>query len=174
MKPAEALLLDEMAEVARRHAHGAGIVYTLSRSDAEKVKSGCGLLEVTFAKRAWLNSTARQVAQGLYERGLRSASYHAGCAPAQRRSIQTAWQAGQLQIVVATIAFGLGIDKPGEYGAAPPSTSTTSESLAVSTPCFEHGADVRFVLHHTMSKSLEAYYQVTAPLDGSYSASTHS
>ncbi|KAL1510601.1 hypothetical protein AB1Y20_006902 [Prymnesium parvum] len=105
-KPAEPALLDEMAAVCRRHG-GGGIVYTLSRADAEKV------------------------AGGLVERGVVAAAYHAGCDSAQRRSLQAAWQAGAAQVVVATIAFGLGIDKP----------------------------DVRFVLHHTMSKSLEAYYQ---------------
>ena len=108
-KPSDAeALLDDMAAVAKRHGRAAaGIVYTLSRADAEKV------------------------AHGMRQRGLSAAAYHAGCEAPQRRSVQGAWQAGHVQLVVATIAFGLGIDKP----------------------------DVRFVLHHTVSKSLEAYYQ---------------
>ena len=101
-------LVDQMADVAlRTHGGSAGIVYTLSRADAERVAAGLG------------------------ERGVRCAAYHAGIDGEQRQLIQGAWQAGELQVVVATIAFGLGIDKP----------------------------DVRFVLHHTCSKSLESYYQ---------------
>lgn len=100
--------LDEMAHVARQvHAGQPGIVYTLSRTDAERT------------------------AVGLTERGVSAAVYHAGCDAGGRMAVQEAWEAGRVQVVVATIAFGLGIDKP----------------------------DVRFVLHHTMSKSLEAYYQ---------------
>ena len=96
-----------MVAVARGHAGGAGIVYTLSRADAEKV------------------------AAGFCARGVRAAAYHAGLDGAQRHRVQASWQQGGTPVVVATVAFGLGIDKP----------------------------DVRFVLHHTTSKSLEAYYQ---------------
>lgn len=104
----EAALLDEMAALALRDFPSqAGIVYTLSRADAEKV------------------------ADGLQRRGVRCAPYHAGVDALSRQSMQAAWQSGRMQIVVATIAFGMGIDKP----------------------------DVRFVFHHSMSKSLEAYYQ---------------
>ncbi len=108
-KPAtDALLLDEMAAIAlRTFPRGSGIVYTLSRADAERVSAGL---------------CARRVA---------AACYHAGCDLPTRQRVQAAWHAGSLQLVVATVAFGLGIDKP----------------------------DVRFVLHHTLSKSLEAYYQ---------------
>jgi ATP-dependent helicase YprA (DUF1998 family) len=55
----------------------------------------------------------------------------AGVDGSRRAAIQAAWHSGQVQVVVATVAFGLGIDK----------------------------SDVRFVLHATMSKSMESYYQ---------------
>ena len=93
---------------------GAGIVYTLSRADAERVQ------------------------QGLWQRQVKCACYHAGCEAQRRQQVQQAWQSGAVQVVVATVAFGLGIDKP----------------------------DVRFVLHHTVSKSLYAlaHESTTLPL----------
>ena len=43
---------------------------------------------------------------------MRSAHYHAGMTPKQRMEVQNAWRGGVVQVVVATIAFGMGIDKP--------------------------------------------------------------
>lgn len=57
--------------------------------------------------------------------------YHGGLSGPQRILAQQRWQRGDVQVVCATIAFGMGIDKP----------------------------DVRFVIHHTLSKAIEGYYQ---------------
>ncbi|MBF4567744.1 RecQ family ATP-dependent DNA helicase [Plantibacter sp. VKM Ac-2880] len=63
--------------------------------------------------------------------GRRVAAYHAGLKPKDRRAVHDRWRAGELDVVVATSAFGMGIDR----------------------------ADVRFVLHATTTESLDAYYQ---------------
>ncbi|EFN55525.1 hypothetical protein CHLNCDRAFT_133956 [Chlorella variabilis] len=60
-----------------------------------------------------------------------SAAVHAGMTPKQRMQVQNDWRTGRVQVVVATIAFGMGVDK----------------------------ADVRYVIHFTLSKSMEGYYQ---------------
>lgn len=70
-------------------------------------------------------------ADRLAERGWKVRPYHAGLSPAQRQAAQTAFAAGELQIVVATNAFGMGIDR----------------------------ADVRAVIHLGPPGSIEAYYQ---------------
>lgn len=58
--------------------------------------------------------------------------YHAGQSKAERKMVQAAWLQGQIKVVCATIAYGMGIDMP----------------------C------VRFVIHLSLAKSLEGYYQV--------------
>lgn len=71
------------------------------------------------------------LASDLQRRGIRCAAYHAGLPSADRRRIQEAFTRDTVRIIVATNAFGLGIDKP----------------------------DVRLVIHHDLPDSLEAYYQ---------------
>ncbi len=89
-------------------AEGAGIIYTGTRRDAEEVAE-----------------FVRDVA------GIETRHYHAALDAEARAETQDAFMAGDLPIVVATNAFGMGIDRP----------------------------DVRFVLHYTMPGTLEAYYQ---------------
>ena len=74
-----------------------------------------------------------EIAETLKVNGVRAAAYHAGMDSAQRSRIQDAFLMQEVDVIVATIAFGMGIDKP----------------------------DVRFVIHYDMPKSLEAYYQET-------------
>jgi ATP-dependent DNA helicase RecQ len=78
-----------------------------------------------------LQETAERVADALKQRGYRAGFYHAGLADEQRAAVQEAFMAGAVSIVVATIAFGMGIDK----------------------------ADIRAVYHFNLPKSIENYVQ---------------
>jgi len=104
-------VLESMANTIKSTYKGqSGIVYCLSRQNCE------------------------DIAEKLHkEHGIKAHHYHAGMEPREKTSVQKQWQAGQYHVIVATIAFGMGIDKP----------------------------DVRFVIHHTIPKSLEGYYQET-------------
>jgi ATP-dependent DNA helicase RecQ len=95
--------------IAERHAGDAGIVYCLSRAKVE------------------------DTAAALAEAGVRALPYHAGLDASQRARNQDRFINEDGVVIVATIAFGMGIDKP----------------------------DVRFVAHLDLPKSIEAYYQET-------------
>lgn len=84
-----------------------GLVYTATRKDAERY------------------------AQLISERGVPAAAFHAGLKPTERSRVQEEFMADRLDVVVATSAFGMGIDKP----------------------------NVRFVLHASVPESLDSYYQ---------------
>lgn len=73
------------------------------------------------------------VSQKLRSFGIRARPYHAQLEPEFRTKAQQGWYSGQYQVIVATVAFGMGINK----------------------------LDVRYVIHHSISKSLENYYQET-------------
>ncbi|MFZ5896608.1 MAG: RecQ family ATP-dependent DNA helicase [Myxococcota bacterium] len=96
-----------IAQIVASRRGESGIVYCLSRRSTEAT------------------------AEHLLGQGLRAAHYHAGLDAAERARVQDAFRSGSVDVVVATIAFGMGIDKP----------------------------DVRFVLHHDLPRSIEGYYQ---------------
>jgi ATP-dependent DNA helicase RecQ len=98
---------NDILGIARRHAGESGIVYCLSRKSVESTAE-------------WLRS-----------HGVRAAAYHAGLADQERTRTQDAFARDEVDVVVATIAFGMGIDK----------------------------SNVRFVVHRDMPKSIEAWYQ---------------
>ena len=80
-----------------------------------------------------LQSTAEQVATHLQRQGVRALAYHAGLPDEHRHEAQDAFMSGRTPVIVATIAFGMGIDK----------------------------ADIRAVYHYNLPKSLENYMQET-------------
>lgn len=73
----------------------------------------------------------REIAEMLTSRGISAASYHAGLTPEDKNERQNLWKEGRIRVMVATNAFGMGIDKP----------------------------DVRTVIHMDVPPSLEEYYQ---------------
>ena len=99
--------VQQVEEVIRRHAGEAGIVYCIRRKDVDAV------------------------AAALASRGHRVAAYHAGMNADERREAQEAFASERVDIIVATVAFGMGIDR----------------------------SNVRFIVHAGMPKSLEHYQQ---------------
>ena len=99
--------IDQFIEVINRHQNEAGIVYCISRKEVE--------------------STAAAFRQ----LGITALPYHAGLSAEERQQNQDAFLGEQANVIVATVAFGMGIDK----------------------------SNVRYVIHAGMPKSLEAYQQ---------------
>ncbi len=97
----------EVVRLARARRGDSGIVYCLSRKSTEST------------------------AQLLREAGISADAYHAGMDAADRSRVQEAFADDDLDVVVATVAFGMGIDKP----------------------------NVRYVIHRDMPRSIESYYQ---------------
>lgn len=93
--------------IEHRYRNATGLIFCLSTQDTE------------------------DLAQYMSNLGHKSAYYHAKLTSTRRTKVQKEWTEGKIKIIVATNAFGMGIDK----------------------------ADVRYVIHHTMPKSLEEYYQ---------------
>ncbi len=88
-------------------------------------EQGCGIIYVNSRKRS------KEVAELLVSNGIKADFYHAGLPQEMRDRKQVAWTAGETRVIIATNAFGMGIDK----------------------------ADVRFVIHWDCPDSIEAYYQ---------------
>ncbi|CAH2034723.1 unnamed protein product [Thlaspi arvense] len=103
------VVVDEIAEFIRESYSNneSGIVYCFSRKECE------------------------QIAGDLRERGISADYYHAEMDVNMREKVHMRWSKNKLQVIVGTVAFGMGINKP----------------------------DVRFVIHHSLSKSMETYYQ---------------
>ncbi len=99
----------ELIKFIKQHPNKSGIIYCLSRKKVE------------------------ELAETLQVNGINAVPYHAGMDATTRSATQDAFLMEDAHVIVATIAFGMGIDKP----------------------------DVRFVIHYDMPKSLEAYYQET-------------
>ncbi|MCE3227345.1 MAG: recQ [Bacteroidetes bacterium] len=102
-------VIKEIIKYVKQNNGKSGIIYCLSRKKVE------------------------EIAEALKVNGIKAAPYHAGLDAKERAKTQDAFLMEELNVIVATIAFGMGIDKP----------------------------DVRYVIHHDIPKSLEGYYQET-------------
>jgi ATP-dependent DNA helicase RecQ len=100
---------DQLKAFLKTRPDEAGIVYALSRKRVE------------------------MIAERLVAAGISAAPYHAGLQTSERKRVQDAFLNDDLQVVTATVAFGMGIDKP----------------------------NVRFVVHYDLPKNIESYYQET-------------
>ena len=98
-----------IVDLVREHKNSSVIIYCFSRNDTEAMVGK------------------------LVKHGLKAVAYHAGLNAKTRKENQEKFIKDQVNIIVATIAFGMGIDKP----------------------------DVRLVIHHSLPKSIEGYYQET-------------
>ncbi|KAK2977715.1 hypothetical protein RJ640_013733 [Escallonia rubra] len=103
-----------------------GIVYCLSKSECVEVSK-------------YLNEKCK----------IKTVFYHAGLAARQRVAVQKKWHTGEVHVVCATIAFGMGIDKPDVVSPIKSALSFVGD--------FAYRP--RFVVHNTLSKSIESYYQ---------------
>lgn len=102
-------VIKEIIKYVKQNSNKSGIIYCLSRKKVE------------------------EIAEALKVNGIKAAPYHAGLDAKERARTQDGFLMEDLNVIVATIAFGMGIDKP----------------------------DVRYVIHHDIPKSLEGYYQET-------------
>jgi ATP-dependent DNA helicase RecQ len=103
------LAIKNMVQFIKQHTGKSGIVYVINRK------------------------TADDLSQVLRANGIKAGAYHAGLDGKVRTQTQDAFLMEDLDVIVATIAFGMGIDKP----------------------------DIRFVIHYDVPKSIENYYQET-------------
>eukprot|EP00644_Phytophthora_capsici_P001837 jgi/Phyca11/526945/estExt2_fgenesh1_pm.C_PHYCAscaffold_140086 len=107
--------MTELTDYVRKHIDDSGIIYCLSKKDCEQ--------------------TAEKLIKALGFEHTRKASqisfYHAGLEPEDRAYRHHEWSKGKIKLICATVAFGMGINKP----------------------------DVRYVIHHTIPQSVTHYYQ---------------
>ncbi|XP_050434799.1 recQ-like DNA helicase Blm isoform X2 [Adelges cooleyi] len=106
-KKGKSVLAEIAALIKQKYKNQSGIIYCLSRNECDST--------ATF----------------MSNEGIRAISYHAGLTDDKRNEVQLKWITNKVNLVCATIAFGMGIDKP----------------------------DVRYVFHYSLPKSIEGYYQ---------------
>jgi len=109
IRPKTKNVIKDIIRYIKGHMGKSGIVYCLSRKKVE------------------------ELANSFVVNGIKALPYHAGLDAATRRNNQDSFLMEKVDVIVATIAFGMGIDKP----------------------------DIRFVIHHDIPKSIEGYYQET-------------
>ncbi len=109
------------------------ISYIVRYSDVKEAKVVDILTKTSGTAIVYVRSRvrSRRLAELLVRNGISAEFYHAGLQPQEKKERQNRWKSGETRVIVATNAFGMGIDKP----------------------------DVRTVVHHDLPSSLEEYYQ---------------
>ncbi|KAI1888150.1 hypothetical protein AGOR_G00182070 [Albula goreensis] len=112
-------------EVRNKDANADNVIDDIAKLILEKYKDQSGIVYVFSQK------DAEAVSLALQEKGISASPYHANMEHDNKTRVHRQWTANKIQVVVATVAFGMGIDK----------------------------TNVRFIIHHSISKSMENYYQ---------------
>ena len=112
--------------------------YEIRHKDASIYSSIKSMIETHYPNESGIiycgsRKACEEMSAKMESLGVSSAFYHAGLDKHDRSRIQQDWGCNKIQVIVATVAFGMGIDKP----------------------------DVRFVIHFSLPQSLEGYYQET-------------
>ncbi|CAM9733396.1 unnamed protein product, partial [Phaeothamnion confervicola] len=106
-------IVDAIADTVLKYPDDSGIIYCLSRADCQTV------------------AEKLREHEGVRKRGVSVDFYHAERTPREKEEVHREWSVGNVKVICATVAFGMGINKP----------------------------DVRYVIHHSMPKSLTHFYQ---------------
>lgn len=117
---ARSFMRDNISYIVRRDEHKEGMMLRVLANTA-----GSSIVYVRSRRRC------RELADAIRAAGITADYYHAGLSPEEKADRQDRWKNGDIRVIVATNAFGMGIDKP----------------------------DVRIVIHYDLPSSLEEYYQ---------------
>ncbi|MDY6318863.1 MAG: ATP-dependent DNA helicase RecQ [Prevotella sp.] len=123
----------EKENVFRMSFERKNLAYVVRRTESKEAEAVHILQSVSGSAIVYVRSRRRtkQVAELLHNNGISATWYHAGLEPAEKAQRQEDWQNDKIRVIVATNAFGMGIDKP----------------------------DVRLVIHPDAPSSIEAYFQ---------------
>ncbi len=128
----------ENCEFFKQSFHRSNLYYEVMLKSKDHMDEIRNIIQSQFPGKTGIiychsKNSCEQTSEKLNDFGVKAAFYHGGMENDLRQHVQELWQTGQVKVICATIAFGMGIDKP----------------------------DVRFVIHLFLPRNLEGYYQET-------------